>query len=324
MSINDFIVIPEFVVRDTLWGNFEELRSVIKDAYLSHDTVNPNSSFLRFDATNQAKRIIALPARSGQAVGIKWVASVPGNISKGIPRASACIILNDFETGRPLALLGASELSLFRTAISAVLLAESVTSVDVFDYKNLAIVGCGELARTVLKAAIRSGWSFRSTSLFDADMARAYSFASFAEELGLSSVKVESCVADAFSRSDVGLFATSAARPYVSRNELSACKLILHLSLRDLLPEVLDDASNVVDDYYHAIRQNTSLSIANLAPHEVFEARKVLSGQKPQNTEKPVIISPFGLGILDVAVADRVRTLTDGNHMTTALSDFLI
>ena len=75
---------------------------VIREAYLSHGpqlTVNPLSSFLRFP-DKPLCRIIALPAfinDSDRKTGIKWISSFPGNKQHGLARASAVLILNDYE-----------------------------------------------------------------------------------------------------------------------------------------------------------------------------------------------------------------------------------
>ena len=51
--------------------------------------------------------------------GIKWIGSFPDNVARNVPRASAVLLLNDFETGYPFACLEAAQISAARTAASA-------------------------------------------------------------------------------------------------------------------------------------------------------------------------------------------------------------
>src|SRR5258708_16558379 len=96
----------------------------VEHAYLAHargQAINPHSYFLRFPEKPDC-RIIALPAFVGDGfavAGLKWIASYPGNVQKGFPRASAVLILNTYETAYPFAILETSILSPPRTPASA-------------------------------------------------------------------------------------------------------------------------------------------------------------------------------------------------------------
>ncbi|MFD1052433.1 2,3-diaminopropionate biosynthesis protein SbnB, partial [Kibdelosporangium lantanae] len=111
-------------VRDIIQTSRAEIFDRVRDTYLAHhrgDTINPDSYFLRFPEKPNA-RIIALPAllRGTPGVaGIKWISSFPDNVTRNVPRASAALLLNDFETGYPFACLEAAQISAARTAASA-------------------------------------------------------------------------------------------------------------------------------------------------------------------------------------------------------------
>src|SRR6476660_8806094 len=102
---------------------------MVETTYRLHcagDSVNPPSYFLRFP-DRPSSRIIALPASIGGQVrvdGVKWISSFPSNVSVGVPRASAVLILNDHDTGYPFACLESSIVSATRTAASAALAAD--------------------------------------------------------------------------------------------------------------------------------------------------------------------------------------------------------
>ena len=52
----------------------------------------------------------AMPAylRDGDLLGLKWVASYPGNAAQGLPTVNGLVVLSSPETGMPTALMGAA------------------------------------------------------------------------------------------------------------------------------------------------------------------------------------------------------------------------
>src|SRR5439155_2151346 len=122
-------------------------------------------------------RIIALPAYLGGAcriAGVKWVSSFPDNLQLGVDRASAVVILNSSQTGRPEAVLEGSVISAKRTAASAALAAQCLLSGK--KVSRVGMIGCGlinfEIARFIL-AVLPEVDAF---ILFDQDAARAQQF----------------------------------------------------------------------------------------------------------------------------------------------------
>ena len=130
-----------------------DVLGIVSSAYQAHesgDSVNPDSYFLRFPEKPDS-RIIALPAFLGadvQLAGIKWIASFPGNTRLGAPRASAVLLLNDYETGYPIACLEAANISSARTAASAAVAATALRP-DGFAGTRIAVVGGGVIARNI-------------------------------------------------------------------------------------------------------------------------------------------------------------------------------
>src|SRR5574341_2018346 len=120
----DLSIVNGKTVFDIVCAQRDECIQVVREAYLAHadgQSVNPDSYFLRFPDKPDC-RIIALPAYLGDTVdvaGLKWIASYPGNVQRGFPRASAVLILNSYETGYPIAILESSIISAARTAASA-------------------------------------------------------------------------------------------------------------------------------------------------------------------------------------------------------------
>ncbi|HET6974067.1 MAG TPA: hypothetical protein VFH96_08595, partial [Pyrinomonadaceae bacterium] len=124
--------------------------------------------------------------------------------------------------------------------------------------------------------------------------------------------------------------ATTASQPHLSSlPETTLPQTILHISLRDLSPEIILSADNVVDDADHVCRARTSLDLAaQVAGNRDFircSLADVLTGkQTPRDgVHNTTIFSPFGLGILDLAVSKLVRDLAQASASGTVVPSFL-
>lgn len=95
--------------------------------------------------------IHAMPAyiRSGDAVGVKWISGYPQNTARGLPYISGLMIVNDPDTGFPLAVMDATWLTAMRTGAATAVAAKYLARPE---SKILAILGCGVQGRSNLAA----------------------------------------------------------------------------------------------------------------------------------------------------------------------------
>ena len=98
------------------------------------------------------RRFMAMPAYLGgnyQMAGMKWYGSNVENKKKGLPRSILMMMLNDKDTGAPLALMSANLVSAYRTGgipgVGAKYLARK-------DAKVASVIGPGVMGRTCLLA----------------------------------------------------------------------------------------------------------------------------------------------------------------------------
>jgi 2,3-diaminopropionate biosynthesis protein SbnB len=331
--LSDVLVLGWEDVAAMLAGREAELIDVVGRAYMAHrdgKSSLPHSSFLRFP-DNERDRIIALPAFLADGfdiAGLKWVSSFPGNLAQGIPRASAALILNDARTGVPQAILEGSLISARRTAASAALGARVLLEGQ--DPGRVGLIGTGvinlEIAR-FLGTAIGA----RSFLLQDLDAARARSFAaSLGSELGDVKAEVAGSAEEVLASCPLVSFATTATRPYV--NDLSVCPagaVLLHISLRDIAPEAILACDNVVDDVDHVCRERTSVHLAEQESGGRGFIRCVLAdilkGDAParRGDGSIAVFSPFGLGVLDIAVGKLVLESARACGRGTTIASFL-
>ena len=321
-SAPTFYVVPGSTVKRVIDDNKKQVFDAVEAAYRLHDsgnTLNPDSYFLRYPDRPSA-RIIALPAHLGGAVqrsGIKWISSFPENRASNLARASAVLILNDAATGYPLACLEASLISSTRTAASAALAAEHISSNPFTG--TLGVIGTGVIARTTVEWLLFRSWKFHKISLYDVDRKEAEHFNLRAD--------IQDRLASAVSDSSLILFTTTTQHPYLADEKLFAhCPTVLHLSLRDICVNVILASQNIVDDVDHCLKANTSLRLTETA----MGNRNFVSGNLVDVLEKkfkpdydrPRIFSPFGLGVLDLAVGNLVLEAAKSSGEAIALPDF--
>jgi 2,3-diaminopropionate biosynthesis protein SbnB len=312
LTVPSFAVISGGQVQQALRGREKQIVELVKTTYQLHgagDSVNPPSYFLRFP-DRPSSRIIALPASIGgqiQVDGLKWVSSFPQNVAAGIPRASAVLILNDHDTGYPFACLEASIINATRTAASAALAADWLSR-DRQRPKRVGFFGVGLIARYIHTFLAATGWSFDEIGVYDLSADSASGFHGYLERSGTSGqITVYDSPEQLIRSSDLVVFATVAGQPHV--NDLSWFAhnpLVLHISLRDLAPEILLASTNFVDDVEHCLKANTSPHLTEqLTGNRDFLSGTlddVMAGRVTIPADRPVIFSPFGLGVLDLAV----------------------
>src|SRR2546422_842818 len=208
-------------VFDIVRAHRSECVRIVREAYLAHadgQSVNPDSYFLRFPDKPDC-RIIALPAYLGNGfdvAGLKWIASYPGNVQRGFPRASAVLVLNSYETGYPFAILESSIISAARTAASAALAADWLSGRS-RRAQSLGIVGTGYIARYVYDFLVDTGWDIDEVRLYDTSPAESEKFRDTACRLEQHrAVTVVPDVAQLVRACDLILFTTVASAPHVT------------------------------------------------------------------------------------------------------------
>ncbi|URM94374.1 2,3-diaminopropionate biosynthesis protein SbnB [Actinomadura madurae] len=311
-----FAVISGAQVHDAVAGREREVTRMVEAAYRLHGegrTVNPDSYFLRFP-DRPSDRIIALPASVRGDIGvhgIKWISSFPGNVANGIPRASAVLILNDAGTGYPFACLESSIISAARTAASAALAAATLADARGSRPRRVGFVGVGLIARYVHTYLAGNGFTFDELGIHDLSREHAEGFRGYLERSEKGGITVHDSAESLIRSSDLVVFATVAGEPHVHDPAWFAHDpLVLHVSLRDLSPEIILASCNIVDDVEHCMKANTSPHLAEqrVGNRDFVDGTlyDVLTGKTTPPADKPVVFSPFGLGVLDLAVAKYV------------------
>ena len=202
--------------------------------------------------------------------GLKWISSFPENVAAGIPRASAVVILNDHDTGYPFACLESSIISATRTAASAAVAAVAAdwlcASRDGRGRPRPARVGffgTGLIARYIHTFLTGTGWTFDEIGVHDLSADHTAGFRGCLEKAGPGRITIYEDAEQLIRSSDLVVFATVAGEPHVTDESwFGHNPVVLHVSLRDLAPEILLGSANVVDDVEHCLKANRSPHLA--------------------------------------------------------------
>ena len=333
MLNNDILIIGAGEVEAALEGREESVLNAVQSAYETHSrgaSSLPHSSFLRFPDSDK-DRIICLPAYLGddyQLAGVKWIASMPDNVARGMERASAVMILNDRLTGRPKAVVEGSIISKQRTAASAALASRVLANGEP---NAIGFVGCGPINLAVAQFLAVVWPNVSRFIAFDLDPVRAEGFGeTLLANRPAATFSVASSLDELLSECQMVAFGTTAITPYIE--DLDACPrgaTILHVSLRDLSADTILSNHNIVDDLDHVNRAATSIHLASQqVGHTDFvhsSLGDILLGKVdlPGRDQRKLIFTPFGLGVLDLAVADLVMSTLAESGGGTQVRSFL-
>ncbi|MCP5047086.1 MAG: 2,3-diaminopropionate biosynthesis protein SbnB, partial [bacterium] len=229
----------------------------------NRDFVQPIKPYLRYrDLTN---RIIAMPAFIGgdfDMAGIKWIASFPGNIHNGIPRAHSVVILNKAATGQPVAIINTALLSILRTAAVSGLMIRYFDRARALKDVNLGISGWGPIGQHQLRMCMGLfGDRISKISLFDLRNIDKTTI----DFLPQDKIQVAESWEQAYTDADVFITATVSKAPYIDKKPKKG-SLHLNVSLRDYKTDIFDHVKDsiIVDDWDEICREKTDIEMMHL------------------------------------------------------------
>jgi len=292
-----------------LGRNWTDLIAAIAEAtkiYSHKDFAQPLKPYLRY--RNPANRIIAMPAFIGgekSTAGIKWIASFPGNIEKGRPRAHSVTILNDADTGVPLSVINTTLVSAIRTAaVSGFFIDEMLKHNPRKNKVNVGISGFGPIGKTHLELVLNLlKDKVNKVTIFDLRPVTEHLLPGFEHvQIGLAS-RWEDAYADA----DIFITCTVSRERYIGEKPKPG-SLHLNVSLRDYKPELAGYFNHVVvDDWEEVCRENTDIEKMHLEQGLKKEDTHSLA----ELVETPIIthdgdvvfFSPMGMAVYDIVIA---------------------
>lgn len=274
----------------------------------------PDGTLMHWEGPH-LRRFIAHPAYVGGDVdcaGIKWIGGNPDNPGKrGIPRATALIVLSDPLTGTPRAIMDGSVISAMRTGAVVAAAAKRFARADA---EVLAVIGAGVLGRAQLEALTAVMPGLRRVLVFDIERARAEILAT------AMGGEVAESAEQAISQADIIAPATNVGthERYIPAAWLKPGAFLANVSINDYLPEAVLACDRIVVDTRKQLAI-TGLLLADmiaagqLDPKRVDTLGEVLCGERPErrHPDERVFFSPEGLGVEDVINADRICRIAE-------------
>jgi ornithine cyclodeaminase len=245
--------------------------------------------------------------------GLKTIASFPRNpLAHGLPRASALILLHDTEVGLPLAIMDGTLISAMRTGAATGVAARHLAREDV---THVGLIGAGVQNRTQLMALQVALPGLQQVAIHDIRPDRAETFAAeMGHRLALE-IRVASSAQEAVRDAGIVVTATTATRPIIRDGWLAPGAFYAHVSGYECEYDVIRHADKVVVDDWEQVKHRMASTLAFMWRDGIFsdgdlyaELCEVIAGRKPgrEDEQEVIVFSPIGLGLLDLAVAQRI------------------
>lgn len=274
-------------------------------------TITPIRGSLPFANEQNTALIMPSVAEGLEALGLKVVTVAPHNKKIGKKTINGIVMLSDFQTGEPLALLEGSYLTMIRTgALSGV----ATKHLARHNAKNLCIIGTGEQAKGIAEAvfAVRD---IEKVILYNRTEEKAYAFAQYIQEKFNKPAYVYASPDEAISEADIIVTTTNASTPVFTET----LKKGVHInavgsfrpSMQELPSHAIANANKVVVESKEAALEETG-DLQVPIKEGLFEASdihaelgQIITGEKAgrENDEEITIFKSVGLAVVDIIVA---------------------
>lgn len=260
-----------------------------------------------------------------EAAGLKWVSSYPSNMNLNLPAVMGVMILNDVETGQPLALLDCRWITAVRTAAVSAVAAKYLANKS---SKVIGIVGAGTQGRYNLLAIKEVLMDLQTVRVFDTNEHVLASFVRIMEEETSLPITAVASPEQAILNSDIIVTATGKLdQPIYQESWVKPGALVLPIHHRGWQNALLQKADKFVCDDWAQL-QNAYKEVGGFdgpLPPLTAELGEIVKGLKPGREEESERIVDFnyGLAIEDVALAASIykKAKNNGLGITLTLSE---
>ena len=256
-----------------------------------------------------------------EAAGIKWIAGYPGNQAKGLPYITGLLVLNDPDTGLPLAIMDATWITAQRTGAATAIAARRLARPD---SATVGIVACGVQGRSNLEAL---------ACLFPVKRVRAYDLhpeiaERYAREMGARlAIEIEpvTSLRDAVSGPDIVVTSGPILKDPQPAIEAGWLAPGAFASLVDFdsywQGAALRQADKLATDDHAQMRYYRQAGYFKDTPEPYADLSEIVTGRKPgrQRPDERTITINLGLALEDMATAIRIYRRAQENGLGVQL-----
>lgn len=280
-------------------------------------------------AVQPPQQLVEFPAGKGDFINyggvlaeqrVYGVKTSPYIVREQGPLVTAWTLLMSMDSGQPLLLCDAGELTTARTAAATAVAVDSLAPAQA---RRLTIIGAGPIARAHLRyiQGLREWQDIRlfAPSLKTLDAGQRDALTALDPRLSLHD-SADTALEDA----DVILLCTSSAKPVIDPAKLTKPALITSISTNAVRAHEVPPASLNAMDVYCDYRVTTPGSAGEMriatedhgwsADAIVGDLAELVSGKAPRpDYQRHAFFRSIGLGLEDIALANALYTLQRGN-----------
>ena len=254
--------------------------------------------------------LLCMPSWGEHYFGTKLVTVIPRNKEKGLPVTNGAMLLNDGDTGVPLAILQASKLTALRTgALGAI----GIKYMTPSETSSIGLIGCGVqgIHQAVFACAVRSISTIHYLHRNDEGASRLISFVKnyFPDVVLQRSNSAE----ELLSKTNVIIAATTSAQPVLPDNEskLNGKHVISIGSYKPSMQELPDAIYRLADKLFidsEFARHETGDTInpvkkGFLKEENLFTIGKLITQKVSIDVNNTTVYKSAGMAIFDLFVA---------------------
>ncbi|MBD3413519.1 MAG: ornithine cyclodeaminase family protein [Candidatus Aminicenantes bacterium] len=269
----------------------------------------------RMHVDHRGNTLLLMPCFTEKSMGTKLVSLFPENSEQDIPVLFGVMVLNDGETGKPLALLDGAALTALRTGAVGSVSIRHMTSKKV---KNLGVVGAGVQGfHQILTACTQR--DFKTIYVYDMVSEKAERLRQIlTDHVQGIDVKTARNSEELLKESEVVITATTSTKPVLpDQKGLFQGKHIVGIGsykpdMREFPQALFQSLKIMTVDTEHALEESGDLKVPLekgwIQKQQIMTLGKVISGKatlKPEG-ERATVFKSVGMALFDLVVSEYI------------------